>query len=137
MALSLSFFNTFHADVFNKVHNLGSDTIKLILTNVAPTAGNATSTDLTEISNGNGYSTGGAAVTITSSLQSSGVYKWIVQDVTVTASGGTIATFRYIVINNSTASKLIGWYDRGSGLSLTDGNSWVGDFDQTNGVFQA
>ena len=51
-------FNAFVADVANKVHNLGSDTLKVLLTNTAPVATNAVKADLTEIAAGNGYSAG-------------------------------------------------------------------------------
>lgn len=60
-------FNKFHAFVeaiAEKVHDLGSDTLKVMLTNVAPVATNAIKADLTEIGAGNGYAAGGATVTI-------------------------------------------------------------------------
>src|ERR1700704_5785498 len=106
-------FNAFGADVANKVHNLGADTLKIMLTNTAPAATNAIKTDITEIGAGNGYAAGGSAVTITSSAQSSGTYKLVGNNVTFTASGGSIATFRYAVIYNSTpgSGNLIGWWD--------------------------
>ena len=34
-------FNAFVADVANKVHNLGSDTLKVMLSNTLPTSANA------------------------------------------------------------------------------------------------
>src|SRR5258708_19627060 len=108
-------FNAFVADVANKVHNLGADTLKVMLTNTAPVAANAVKADITEIAAGNGYTAGGTAVTITSSTQSGGTYKLIGNNVTFTASAGTIATFRHAVIYNSTAPtrNLIGWRDPG------------------------
>jgi len=44
---SFNKFNAFVADVANKVHNLGSDTLKIMLTNTAPAAANAIKTDIT------------------------------------------------------------------------------------------
>jgi hypothetical protein len=79
-------FNQFVQDVANKAHNLGSDTLKIMLTNVAPVATNAVKADLTDIAAGNGYTAGGNAVTITSSTQSSGTYKLVGNDVTFTAA---------------------------------------------------
>lgn len=136
MALTLNKFNGFVADVMNKSHNFASDTFKLFLTNGAPVATNATTADLTEISAGNGYVAGGPSITITSSLQSSGTWKWIIADLTLTASGGSIGPFRYIVVNNSTANKMVGWYDRGSSLTLLDTDSWTFDNDQVAGLIQ-
>ena len=57
---SFNKFNAFVADVANKVHNLGADTLKIMLTNTAPAAGNAIKTDITEIAAGNGYAAGGS-----------------------------------------------------------------------------
>src|SRR5499427_10768835 len=80
-------FNAFVADVANKVHNLGSDNLKVMLTNTAPVATNAVKADITEITAGNGYTAGGTAVTITSSAQSGGTYKLVGNNVVFTAAG--------------------------------------------------
>jgi hypothetical protein len=129
-------FNAFVADVANKVHNLGADTLKVLLTNTAPVATNAVKADLTEIAAGNGYSAGGTQATLVSSAQSGGTYTLKLNNVTFTASAGSIATFRYAVLYNSTpgAGNLIGWYDYGTTLSITSGNSFTVQFDGTNGV---
>ena len=63
-------FNPFVEAVAEKVHNLGSDALKVMLTNTAPVAANAVKADLTEITAGNGYTAGGNAVTITTSAGS-------------------------------------------------------------------
>jgi hypothetical protein len=129
-------FNAFVEDVAEKVHNLGADTLKVMLSNVAPVATNAVKADITEIAAGNGYSAGGNALTTTSSAQTSGTYKLVLVDSVFTASGGSIATFRYVVLYNSTPAvgNLIGWYDYGSALTITIGNSFTVDFDGAAGV---
>lgn len=129
-------FNSFVEAVAEKAHNLGSDTLKVLLTNTVPVATNSVKADLTEIAAGNGYTAGGTAASISSSAQSSGTYKLVLADVTFTASGGAIATFRYVVLYNDTASndELIGWWDYGAALSITDGNSFTVDFSASNGV---
>lgn len=129
-------FNAFVADVANKVHNLGSDTLKIMLTNTAPVATNSVKADITEIAAGNGYTAGGATATLVSSTQASGVYTLILNDVTFTASGGSIATFRYAVLYNSTpaSGNLIGWWDSGAGQTITTGNSFLVDLSQVAGV---
>jgi hypothetical protein len=132
-------FNAFVADVANKVHNFGSDTFKLLLTNTAPVATNAVKADLTEITAGSGYTAGGATVTLTSSTQSSGTYKYIASAASPTwTASGSMATFRYVTIYNSTAASgnLVGWWDNGSGVSLTTGQTFTVTLDGTNGVFQ-
>lgn len=131
-------FNCFTEDLAEKVHNLGADTLKVLLTNTAPTASNTVKANLTEISAGNGYTAGGTAASVTSSAQSSGTYKLVLADVVFTAAGGSIGPFRYAVLYNDTptspADPLIGWYDYGSSITLADGEPLTVDFDPTNGV---
>ncbi len=128
-------FNTFVADISNKVHNLGSDQLKVALTNILPVNTNTVLANITEITYTN-LSTRNLAVT--SSVQSSGTYKLVVTDLVLTSTGGTIGPFRYIVIYNSTASggPLIAWYDYGSALTLQDTDTLTLDFDGTNGLLQ-
>lgn len=136
---TLVLFNSFKEAVFEKVHNLGSDTLKVALTNSAPAAANTVLTDITQISAGNGYTAGGSALTVSSSSQTSGTYKLVVADLTFTASGGTMGTFRYAVYYNDTATsdELIGYVDYGSAVSLLDGQQFTLDHDPTNGLLQA
>lgn len=137
---SFNKFNAFVEHAMEKVHNLGADTLKVMLTNTAPVATNSVLGDLTEITAGNGYTAGGTAVTITASSQTSGTYKLVGDDVTFTASGGAIAQFRYAVLYNDTptspADPLIGWWDYGAAVDITDGNSFLVDFSAANGILQ-
>jgi hypothetical protein len=128
-------FNSFVEAVAEKIHNLGSDTLKVALTNSAPSASNTQLSDITQISNGNGYTTGGTAATISSSSQTSGTYKLVLADVVFTASG-SMGPFRYAVLYNDTATndELIGWWDYGSSITLASGETFTVDFDATNGV---
>lgn len=128
-------FNSFVEALAEKAHNLGSDTLKVMLTNSAPLATNTQKSDLTEISAGNGYTAGGSAASQSSSAQSSGTYKLVVGDVVFTATGA-IGPFRYAVLYNDTATndELIGFYDYGSSISLSNGDTFTVDFDGTNGV---
>lgn len=129
-------FNSFVEAVAEKVHNLGSDTLKVMLTNSAPVATNTVKADLTEISAGNGYTAGGTQATISSSSQSSGTYKLVLADVVFTAAGGSIGPFRYAVLYNDTATndELIAWWDYGSSITLLTGETFTTDFDATTGV---
>lgn len=131
--------NAFVENLAEKVHNLGADTLKVMLVNSpAPVATNSVKGDLTEISAGNGYTAGGTAATISSSAQTSGTYKLVLADVVFTASGGSIGPFRYAVLYNDTptspADPLIGFWDYGSSITLATGESLTVDFDPTNGV---
>lgn len=129
-------FQSFVEALAEKVHNLGADSLKVMLTNTAPVATNSVKANLTEISAGNGYTAGGTAATISSSAQTSGTYKLVLADVVFTAAGGSIGPFRYAVLYNDTATndELIGWWDYGSAITLASGETFTVDFDGTNGV---
>lgn len=117
--------------------NAGSDAWKVALTNRAPVvATDATLTDATEISAGNGYTAGGNAASTTSSAQTGGVYKLILASpATWTATGGSLGPFRYAVLYDSTTNNLIGYWDYGSAVTLGVGESFAVSLDGTNGVF--
>ncbi len=131
-------FQSFVEHVAEKVHNLGSDTLKVVLTNSAPVNTNTILSDLTQVANGNGYTTGGTAASITSSAQTSGTYKLVLADVVFTASGGSIGPFRYTTLYNDTptspADPLILFWDYGSSITLLTGETFTWDADPTNGI---
>lgn len=130
-------FNQFVEDKNHGVHNLGSDQLVVALTAAAnaPVATNSVLANLTEIAYTNCSTRN---ITTTSSAQTSGVYKLTLTDLTLTASGGSVGPFRYVVVYNDTptspADPLIGWIDYGSEITLADGESLLIDFDGTNGA---
>lgn len=131
-------FDAFVEALAEKVHNLGTDTLKVYLTNDTPSgSGDAVKADLAEIAPGNGYTAGGNTATQTSSSQTAGLYKLVLADPTSwTASGGNIGPFRYAVLYNSTTASgnLIGWWDYGTSITLAAGDTFTVDFDPTTGV---
>lgn len=126
-------FFSFVEAVAEKTHNLGSDTLKILLTNTAPVQTNTVKANLTEISAGNGYSAGGGTVANVTSGQALGVYILTGDDLTFTASGGPIGPFRYAVLYNDTADndELIGWWDYGSSITLQHAETFTVDFGST------
>src|SRR5210317_882251 len=139
-------FNKVNDFVVNAVHNmdLASDQLAVALTNTAPGSessnptsdGNGIVGNLTEISYANVSSRN---LTTSSSAQTSGTYKLVVADLTLTASG-TVGPFRYIYIFDDTvtspADPIIGYYDYGTSLTLNNGDTFTLDFSPTNGVIQ-
>jgi hypothetical protein len=129
-------FQPFVEALAEKAHNLGADTLNVALTNTAPNATDDHFADISEISAGSGYSAGGTQASQSSSAQTAGTYKLVLGDVTFTASGGSIGPFRYAVLYNGTATndELIGYWDNGSEVTLSAGESFTVDFDATDGV---
>jgi len=131
-------FNQFVEDLAHGVHNFNTAVIKygLCATASAPVATNSVLADLTVISYTNltDDGTGGPPGEIGSptSEGSDGSYELVLTDLTITASGGAIAAFQYIVIYNDTptspADPLIAWFDYGSALTLNTGESLLIDF---------
>lgn len=130
-------FNSFVLDLTSKVHNLNSDVLKVMLTNTTPVATNTIKSNITDITAGNGYTAGGSTAAFVSGADTSGNYKLILSPVVFTAAGGSIGPFEWAVLYNSTAASgnLIAWWDYGTALTLTNGNSFTVALDQTNGVF--
>ena len=140
-------FNKVNDFVVNAVHNmdLESDTLVVALSNTAPasespnptTDGNGALANVTEIAYTNLSS---RTLTTSSSTQTSGTYKLVLADLTLTSSGGTTGPFRYVYVYNDTvaspADSIIGYYDYGSSLTLQDGDSLTLDFSAANGVIQ-
>ena len=130
-------FNQYSEDLAKKVHNLGSDalTVALCAAANAPVATNSILTNLTQISYTN-LST--RVFSITSCAQASGVLKLVLADLVLTASGGSVATFRYAVLYNDTptspADPLIGWWDYGADITLLNDENFTVDSDQTGGI---
>lgn len=132
---ALNKVNSFTEALAEKVHNLGSDVLKVALTNTAPVATNTQLSNITQIAAGNGYTTGGNVASQSSSAQTSGTYKLVLADVVFTATGA-MGPFRYAVLYNDSATnkEIIGWYDYGSSITLASGETFTVDFDATNGV---
>lgn len=128
-------FDSFVEALAEKVHNLGSDVLKVMLTNSAPAAGNSVKANITEITAGNGYTAGGTQASQSASSQTGGLYKLVLNDVVFTATGA-VGPFQYVVLYNDTATnkELIGYYNYGSSISLANGETFTVDFDPTNGV---
>lgn len=111
-------------------HDFGSHVFKVALTNSAPSASNTQLSDITQITAANGYTAGGTASTIGIS-ETSGTTTVTASDVVFTAAGGSIGPLRYAVIYNDSATSpadaLLGYWDYGTNLTITDGNSLTVD----------
>lgn len=134
--------NDFVVNLANAM-DLDSDTLKVALCNTDPTSGtnivtsgNGVLANVTEISYTNLSDRTLQSVTSTDP-DSNGTYRLSANDLVLTASGGSVAAFRYVIIYNDTptspADPIIGYYDYGSSLTLNDGDTFTIDIG-TNGI---
>lgn len=130
---SFTKINSFVELLAEKTFNLGSDTLTIALTNTAHTSTWTKLSDLTQIAYTN-LST--RVITTSTSAQTAGTYKLVLNDLVLTSTGGTTGPFRYVYIYDDTATndELIGYYDYGSALTLQDSDTFTINFDGTNGV---
>lgn len=123
-----SFFkvNDFVEQVVRGVHDFGTDTYKIGLTNADPTSAAADFNNLTEITAQNGYVAGGATVTTLTVVEAAGTVTIDGDNIVFTAAGGSFGPFRYPVLYNATPSNgalvypIVGYYDYGSAITLND-----------------
>ena len=123
----------------NEEHELDADVIEIALSNTDPTndggtdvtaSGNGILANVTQISYTN-YSDdlSGADRVLTNvvSVEASGTWKFDADNFIITASGGTIADWRYLYVFNQDASTpadpLIGVWDHGSAITLLIGET--------------
>lgn len=140
---TFTFMHEFKKYLGDGTIDLDTHTFKAVLSNVAPVAGtNTVLADITQIANGNGYTTGGVALTSVAWSETGaglGVWRWNAADFTWTASGGSIGTFRYVIIYDDTpaapADPLVGYFDYGTAVDITDGNAFTVDIG-ANGIFE-
>jgi hypothetical protein len=127
-------------EVLQEAANAGTDSWRLILSNTAPVVANdTTAASATELGTAGGYTAGGVTCTITSALQTAGVYKLILAapaSPTWTASGGGF-TFRYVILYNLTNTQCIGYWDYGSSVVMngTNGDTFTPTLDASGGTY--
>lgn len=125
-------FNDFSEQLVRGVHDFDANTFKVVLTNSAPTAANTILTDITQIANGGGYTTGGETTTITIS-ETSGTTTVSGTEIVWTGTGAGFGPFRYAVLyNDSTTSPtdaLIAWFDYGSSISVAASETFTLKFN--------
>jgi len=144
-------FNCFVEDVAEKKHDLGADTLLVLLTNTEPNAADTVvdttggtcvvkaTSNAAEIAAASGYAKGGSEAAHVTSVQSGGTYKLVLSNVVFTA-GAAIGPFQWAVLYNSTAGTsstrpVIGWWEYpGSAVTLASGETFTVQFDAGTGV---
>jgi galactitol-specific phosphotransferase system IIC component len=113
--------------------NSGSDSWVIKLA----TAVNQSAGTITEVANGNGYTTGGNAAATTSASQTGGTFKLVLVSPAVWTASGAGFSFQYAVLTDSTTNTNVGYWDYGSSQAVAAGETVTVTLDAANGVFQA
>ena len=128
--------NAFTYELCKGTHDFANDTFTVALCAAAnaPTGADAVLADLTQISYTNLSSR-----TLTLSGANTGTIntdeaRVAFADLTLTASGGSVATWRYVVLYHDTdaSDTLVAYLDTGSDQTLADGDSRIIDFTNAN-----
>ena len=122
-------FQCFVEDLAHGVHNFDSDTIKVALSNASNAPSASAHVKLADITTIAVTNLDGVTLTKGSSGQTTGTYKYVPNDLTMTATGN-VPAFQYVIIYNDTAAndELIAWYDYGSEVTLASGDTFKLDF---------
>ena len=122
-------FQCFVEDLAEKKHNLGSDTLKVAFSNDSNAPSASAHVKLADITTVSVSNLDSVTLSVSSSSQTSGTYKLVVADKTLTATGD-VPAFRYVIIYNDTATDdpLICFFDYGSEVTLASGDTFKLDF---------
>lgn len=130
-------FNGLLAKAFAGDLNLSTDQISffLVAAENAPVPSDSVVGDITPIDTNNAAGDLNLTTTSSGTVETNG-YRLVVADKQLTASGGNIGPFRYVVVYDSTTGDLISMYDLADNVTIEDGVTMNFDFNQVMGVFQ-
>lgn len=115
--------------------NCGTDTWRIILSNTAPDVTDSVQLDASELSTSGGYTVNGNQATVSSSTQTSGTYKLVLNSPTAWTGSGGGFTVRYAILWNQTIDALAGYWDYGSSQAVAAGETFTVTLSGSNGVF--
>lgn len=135
---TFNFFNSFPEQMAEKKMDFSADTVSVTIcaSTAAPVASNVYVSNLTTVANASNITDANLA-NVTSTYSGS-TYTLKADDKVLTAGGGSVGPFRYVVFYDNTATNdpLIGWVDYADSITLASTETLTLDFDATNGIFQ-
>jgi len=128
-------YNKFQPAIENLFEGINAGTDSWVIK--LATAVNQAAGTITEVANGNGYTTGGNSAATVSATQTGGTFKLVLTSPTAWTASGIGFTFRYAVFTNATTSTNVAYWDYGSSQLVASGETVTVTLDPINGVFQA
>jgi hypothetical protein len=125
-------FQCFVGNVAGALHNMLTGTpqvYQVYLSNTLPLATNTVYGAPADLATGNGYTAGGVSIGTITGVDTSGAFSFSGgTNPAWTASGAPgIGPFEYAILYNATSptKPLIGWWDYGGPITLTNGNTFT------------
>ena len=122
-------FNSFVEALAEGKHNLATDALKVAFSNASNAPSASDDVKLADITTIAATNLGDLSLSVSSSTQTAGTYKLVLEDKTMTASAD-VGPFQYVIIYNDTHldKPLIAWYDYGSEVTLHANDTFKLDF---------
>ena len=122
-------FQCFVEDLAEGKHNLASDTLKVAFSSADNAPSASLDKKLADITTIASPAVDSVTLSVSSSGLDGGVYKLVLNDLTMTASAD-VGPFQYVIIYNDTHldKPLIAWYDYGSEVTLHANDTFKLDF---------
>lgn len=131
-------FNDFAEQIGLGVINLNTDVLRVYLSNQLPVVTDTAydvqvgTTGPAEFAGGTGYTAGGIDISGVWSENPAATGELVGTDATWTATAADWVAFQYVVLYDVTAAnRLIGWWDKGSTVTLGNGESFTVNFAAT------
>ena len=136
-ASTFALFDEFGSELGLKAHQLETDSLAIYLTNTAVVKATDTTraahTVLT--ADGSAQKTFAGTQSFTETGAGTGVWRLTLPADQVWTASGAGFTARYMVLDNTTANKLIGFWDYGSSQAVAAGETLTLDLDANLAVF--
>jgi hypothetical protein len=129
-------YNVFSQDLADGKHDFNSpSSVRIALSNTLPVATQTNVSAASEIATGGGYTQGtGYPCTVVRDPNSSGRTRIkITAPTEITAVGGAIPQFQYVIFCKPSSGELMNVYDVGSPVDLADGQKLDLAYDAVNG----
>jgi len=128
-------FQDFSEQLVRGEHDFDADVFKVVLTNSLPLATYTQLSQISQLSTGGGYTSGGETTTI-SIAEVSGTTTVSGTQLQWTGSGSGFGPFQYAVLYNdsstSPADALIAWFDYGSAISVNASETFTLKFNNAS-----